>query len=109
VGRALGVGVGRIGVAVAVGVGVEVAVGVGVGVAPPIVPMSRNIWSDSPVGLPVQHSLNPQVMQRGHGLGHPGGQSGGGGKKPPGFCQAALLFACTVRLVQPHWPKLELM
>jgi hypothetical protein len=100
VGRALGVGVGRIGVAVAVGVGVEVAVGVGVGVAPPTVPMSRNIWSDSPTGLPVQHSLNPQVMQRGHGLGHPGGQSGGRRKEPARILPSGFI----VRLHRPVGP-----
>jgi hypothetical protein len=26
---------------------------------------------------------------------------------PPGFCQAAPVFACSVRFVQNHWPALE--
>jgi hypothetical protein len=25
-------------------------------------------------------------------------------KPPPGFCQAAPAFDCTMRSVQPHWP-----
>jgi hypothetical protein len=31
-------------------------------------------------------------------------QVGQTGKPPPGFCQAAPEFDCTVRSVQPHWP-----
>ena len=92
-----------LGVPVAVGLGVPVAVGVGV--PPPIVPMSRNIWSGSPAGVPAQHCLIPQLMQVGQGMGHPSaGQLGGGPKPPAGFCHAAALFDVTVRSVQPHSP-----
>ena len=109
VGLGLGVGahlpVHGVGVAVGVGDAVDVGVGVGVGVDPPIIPLSRNIWSGSPAGLPVQHCLIPQLMQLGQGVGHPGaGQLGGGPKPPAGFCHCAALFAVTVRCVQPHSP-----
>ena len=64
-------------------------VGVGVGVAPPIVPLSRYTWSGPPaVGM--QTVFTVQVGQKPN--------------PPPGFCQAAGLFDCTVRSVQPHSP-----
>jgi len=88
VGVAVGGGVGLAGgVDVAVGVKVAVAVGVGVAGGVPIVPMSRNIWSGAD-GSPTQVVLGLQVGQT--------------PKPPPGFCQAAGEFACTVRSVQYH-------
>ena len=95
----LGVAVGLcvpLGVAVAEAVGVAVAdglpvaVGVGVGVPPPIVPLSRNTWSGPPAtGMHVVFKVH--VWQK--------------PKRPPGFCQAAPWFDCTVRSVQTHTPS----
>lgn len=99
---AVGVAVGLIvplGVAVDDGVplavGVPVAVGlvegeaVGVGLPPPVVPLSRNTWSGPTVRgthvvfrAQVAHSPTP----------------------PPGFCQAAPWFDCTMRSVHIHAP-----
>ena len=50
--------------------------------------MSRNIWSGSPAGLPVNIALMPQLMQVGQGMRHPSAGQEVGGLKPPGGCQA---------------------
>ena len=90
-GVALGVAVGLcvpLGVAVAVADGLPVAVGVGV--PPPIVPLSRNTWSGPP-------ATGMQVVFKVHVWQKP--------KRPPGFCQAAPWFDCTVRSVQTQTPS----
>src|SRR6266487_2928135 len=74
---------------VPVGVGVGDPVGVGEGVPPTVVPLSRYTWSGPPaVGMQMVFTVQ---------VGHIP-------KPPPGFCQAAGPFDCTVRSVQPHSP-----
>jgi len=87
VAEAVGVTV-AVAVALALAVAVAVAVAVGVGV-PPVVPFSRNTWSGPLVN-------GRHVVFRAHVGQKP--------NPPPGFCQAAPSFDCTVRSVQAHAP-----